>query len=287
MIFLSIDNDFDYSDMAGWKMGGFMIKKFSRSWALLKAAGGVLIEEPKLMFLSLFWLFGCGVLIVITIQFHEILQYVSVFEVIFSLAIIFCIYFLFTFINTAIVTCAMAHLQGKENTLADGLRKAFSCIRLIFVWALFSIVVGVVLGMIEDKLKYFGRVLAKTISIGFALASFLVIPIIIVKKTGVRESMQKSTQMLEKTFGEQLISSMSLNLIASILAFIPFGLIVEGLLDNRPSLFWIGLSLIAVIIVVQTTLSCILRAALYLYASDGKVPHLFRDNVFAKALIKQ
>jgi hypothetical protein len=121
----------------------------------------------------------------------------------------------------------------------------------------------------------------------WTVASFLVVPILVIDNKGPFAALKDSTVLLKKTWGEQLVSNFSFGTIFTLLMLPGIGLIIFGAYLGGAALivcvaiavvYWIALAL------VQSALQSIFQAALYLYARDGHVPEGFHQDVLGSAM---
>lgn len=200
----------------------------------------------------------------------------------------FCNYFVIVFFNVAIIACATMRLEGDDPTIADGFGAAISRLPLIAGWALLSATVGLILRLIEDRSAKVGQFVAGLLGAAWTLASFLVVPILVIEQEGPITALKESATLLKKTWGEQIIGNFSFGFVFFLLslpAAIPFILGAmsgsrEGMIAGV-SVAFIYLILLALI---QSTLQAIFQAALYLYARDGEVPPGFQAESLTKAI---
>src|ERR1051326_1197009 len=66
--------------------------------------------------------------------------------------------FVMIFFNCALAACAQIRFSGGEPTVEDGLRKAGSRAGSIFLWAMVTSTVGVIIRMIEDRAGWIGKI---------------------------------------------------------------------------------------------------------------------------------
>src|SRR5262249_46206205 len=191
-----------------------------------------------------------------------------------------CNYFVVIFFNCAIVACAVIRMGGGEPTVADGFRAATARLPAIAGWALVSASVGLVLRIIEDRSEKVGRFVAGLLGMAWTVVTFLVVPILVVENKGAVTSLKESTQMLKKTWGEQLVSNVSFGLLFFLLGIPAYALVVLGIFSGNAAALFACLALAAlyliVLALVQSALQSIFQAALYLYARSGQVPEGFQ-----------
>jgi hypothetical protein len=199
-----------------------------------------------------------------------------------------CNYFIVVFFNAGIIACAAARMSGGTPTVTDGFRAAASRLPVIAGWTLVSATVGLILRIIEDRSQKIGQIVAGLLGMAWTLASFLVVPILVVENKNPFSALKDSTVLLKKTWGERLVGNFSFGLIFFLLAIPAFGLIVLGFLAGHPAALFacVGVAVIYLITLalVQSALQSIFQTALYIYARNGQVPEGFRAEVLGSAM---
>ncbi len=189
-------------------------------------------------------------------------------------------FFVGLFFNAAIIGAATIRLNGGNPTLGDGLRIARENARRIFVWAVFAATVAMILRAVQERLGFLGKIVIGLVGVAWSLATYFVVPILIYEKLGPWAAVKRSAHLFKSTWGETLVGGFSMGaifvllglagLLAPILGFVAGG--VLGLLAGIVVLvvYWIILALVA------SAASSILIAALYRYATTGKVAEEFQ-----------
>jgi hypothetical protein len=203
-----------------------------------------------------------------------------------------CNFTVITFFNTAIIAGAIERMSGGDPTVASCLSAAFSRLSLIFGWALVSATVGLVLRMIEDRSEKIGSFVAGLLGMGWAIASYLAVPILVAERKGPIDALKGSAQLLKKTWGEQLVGNFSFGFVfflLSIPAYLAIALAVyAGLAMKQIPLAAVGVAVgvgyLIVLALVQSALQSIFQAALYLHTRQKLDPKLYPDNLLADAL---
>lgn len=192
-------------------------------------------------------------------------------------------YFIISFFNAGLVTCVALRFQGQNPTFRDGWNNALKHIGPLFLWALLSSTVGILLRYLENKSGLFGRIVTGLVGMAWSLVTYFVIPLIVLENFAVPRSIRRSGELFKKTWGENLIGNISMSLV--FFAFGLGGLVVGGLMmwaafavatgdDVFIIVFGIGLLILAfftVLSIVQTTLQGIFNTALYIFSQTGKV----------------
>jgi Family of unknown function (DUF6159) len=79
-----------------------------------------------------------------------------------------------------------------------------------------------------------GRIAASLLGVGWNIATYLVVPILVVENVGPVEAIQRSTRLLKQTWGEQIIGNLGLGAVFGLLTFgvmlvgIPLVLLAAG-----------------------------------------------------------
>jgi len=67
--------------------------------------------------------------------------------------------FITIFFNCALAACVQMRFAGQDPTLADGLRRAWSKVHVIFLWSLISATVGQALEWLDSRAGWIGKVM--------------------------------------------------------------------------------------------------------------------------------
>ena len=271
-----------------------MGRKFKNSWSMVKASAQVLKSDKALV---VFPIISSIAVILITVSFAipifskgDAGSSFSGFNTS-SLPVLFVYYFLTYFViiffNSALVSAAMIKLKGGSPTLADGLKNALSHISSIVGYALIASTVGLILRWVQERLGILGKIFAFISSLAWSLITFLVIPILVTEEVGPIEAVKRSSQLLKKTWGEQLIGNIGIGLIFGliifglIILFIPIALytLSQGLLIAAISAGVIFGIAIIFLIIISSTINTIYTAALYRYAAEGVVSINFNEDI--------
>ncbi|MBL8851420.1 MAG: hypothetical protein JNG89_17180 [Planctomycetaceae bacterium] len=199
-------------------------------------------------------------------------------------------YFVIVFFNSALVACALIRFRGGDPTVGDGFRASMQRLPQILAWALVSATVGVLLRAIESRSEKAGQFAAALLGAGWTIATYFVVPVLVVEQAGPIQAVQRSFEILRKTWGEAVGAHFSLKFfvfLASLVAILP---IVGGGFALAGGQTALGVALLVcgvlglmLVSLISTTLDTIILAALYLYAADGAVPAHFDDRLLQHA----
>lgn len=187
----------------------------------------------------------------------------------------FVSWFIVLFFNVGIVACARIRLEGGEPTAAAGFAAARANLGRIFIWALISATVGVILRVIAERLKLVGRLITYFLGAAWSIATYFIVPVMIFEKRDVRQSLTESIQLIKKTWGESLVAAGGVGVFIGLLAVAGLAIPV-ALIFVSPTAAIVGLGLVVFywlgLAALSSALTGIFRTSLYLYAREGRVP---------------
>jgi hypothetical protein len=132
------------------------------------------------------------------------------------------------------------------------------------------------------------------IGVAWSLATYFVVPILVVEGKGPVEAIQESAATLKRTWGEELVGGISyggisflFSLPAIAVAAFGGGAIMNGALLNGLLLIGLALSYVFLLSLTITTLSAIFNVAVYHYARTGTVPLGFDAALLQSAFVKK
>jgi hypothetical protein len=174
------------------------------------------------------------------------------------------------FFQAAVVAGATERLRGGDPTVRSALSAATRRMGQILLWAVVAATVGVVVRVLGERLGPVGRIAAVVAGAAWSLATFFVVPVLVIEDRSVRESFGRSVGIFKKTWGESVVGSTSLGA-AAICAWVTV-VAITGLLATV-----IGLWALLVfgagavfLMVFFSALQGIYVASLYQYATDGR-----------------
>jgi hypothetical protein len=185
------------------------------------------------------------------------------------------------FFNGALVAGAHERLTGGDPTVSSSMSRAMSRLGGLLPWAVLTGTVGLVLQSLRERSGMLGRFVLGLIGMAWEVATFLVVPAIIIDEHGAIDGLKKSGALLKQTWGENLAARVGFGLLGFI-AIIPAVLLVVimGALGQAALIVGIVIAVayVAVVVVVMTALNAVFQTALYLYATTGSVPSGFENS---------
>lgn len=273
------------------------MSRFSRGFQLFKETFGILKKDRQLLlfpvisgvvtllvvatfFLSLFF---SGIISDVDASASSPLVYVLVF------AFYVVSYFVVIYFNTALVSCALMRLDGKDPTFMDGIHAASARIGKIFSWTLVAATVGLILQLIRgDGDNLLVSLVSALLGAAWSLATFFVIPVIVVNDLGGFAAIERSWNLFKSTWGETFIGSASLGLIlipALLLFLAGVIIIVMGLFEVGLLIVVVGLFLMVISAILYGALQGIFVAIMYRYATTGDVPDAIDRSLVEGAFV--
>jgi hypothetical protein len=273
------------------KEGGLMFARVSNSWQLVKASAAVLRADKELVIFPIISMIG---VLIVTVTFAIPLSMVGFFEAVakeggqvlgFVVLFLFYVvmYCIIIFANTALVGAAMIRLDGGDPTVSDGLHIAVQRFGTILGYALIAATVGMILRAIRERGGILGQIASSLLGFAWNLATFLVVPVLVVEDVGPIDAIQRSARLLKRTWGEQIVGNLSIGLVFVLIGIIVtlLGLPVIALAVATGSVAVILPVVLLFILALVTvgllgsTLSGIYSAAVYRYAVDGETGGFF------------
>ena len=281
-----------------------MFERISNGLSLAKQSWEVLKLDKELLFFPLISGIAC---LLVLVSFAVPLYYTPYFHTVLdegnqvqqdpvAWVILFAFYlvnyFVIVFFNTALIACAMIRFRGGDPTVMDGLRAAVNRLPQIFAWALVSATVGIILRVIESYSEKAGRIAAALLGGAWSIATYFVVPVLVVEKVGPISAVQRSFAVLRKAWGESLAANFGIGIITFLLvllSMIPIvlgiGLSTNGWMVAGVISIAAGVLALITVSLISSALNSILLGALYLYASVGEVPQQFDRRGLASAFV--
>lgn len=273
-----------------------MFDRLSRSFRLVGASAQVLRQDKHLMLFPI--ISGLALFLVLLAFALPLLGLDSIDGIskggLYSTAFLFYVvqYFVIFYFNTALVGAVVMRLEGGSPTLGDGLRIANSRIGTIFGYAVISATIGVILRAIQERVGFIGRLIAGLLGAGWAVATFLVVPVIATSDRGALDSISESTALLKRSWGENVAGQVGLNVAFSLLYLcLLAGAVVLAMLLAKLAAGPVAVGVFAAIVLLaflgcvlmHATLTGIYSAVLYRYALYGSDAPGFDGPVLASA----
>ncbi len=186
--------------------------------------------------------------------------------------------------NVALVFAATDRIEGRTPTIGGSLDQAWGRRNVIFSWAILSAVVGTAIRLLEQRLGLVGRLIGVAGGLAWAVATFLVIPVLAFEDLGPIEAVKRSSHILKARFGTiargglrfgLLFLGLSLGALAvlaiGVVALINHAYVIGGVVAVIGFVLLVGISMYA------SAAGMYMRTILYRYATDQSIPDLGVD----------
>jgi hypothetical protein len=152
-----------------------------------------------------------------------------------------------------------------------------------------------VLRAISERAGIIGKIVIGLIGFVWTVATYFVVPVLVVDGVGPIEAVKRSAATIRKTWGESLVTNIGLgamSFIGFMIATLP--VIAGGVLTAATQSPWpvavggaVTLMLWIALALVTSTLKMILVAALYRFAATGQVPSGFDGELLGRVFRKK
>jgi len=274
----------------GPKMG--FRARIGRGWRVTKLGMHVVRADPELMaymlFSGIFSIIAAIAILALTggLGFFvggeegaESGVYVGTFLSYMAIAIIT------VFWNAAIIASAHERLTAGTNpSFSYGIKQAMKCLPQIVIWGLISGTVGLIITAFQSMqqsdnlvVSIFGHIASFIVQVAWWIATFFVVPMIVLDNIGVGESMSKSPELFKQTWGEDVVSTTGTGIINILVC-----LLIVAICLPLFALGELGIGLgilvmfagIAISVLFFSACEAVNRVSLYYFAKTGESPPL-------------
>ena len=187
------------------------------------------------------------------------------------------------FWNAAIIASAHERLTAGTNpSFSYGIKQAMKCLPQIVIWGLISGTVGLIISAFESMqdsknpgVAFLGGIISLMIRYAWWITTFFVVPMIVLDKIGIRESMSKSPELFEQTWGEDVVSTVGTGiinfLVCLLIVIICLPLFVLGEIGEGLGILvmFVGIAASVLFFSACEAVNC---ASLYYFAKTGESP---------------
>jgi hypothetical protein len=188
------------------------------------------------------------------------------------------------FFNVALVFAANEQIEGRTVDIRTAVRMAWGRKRVVFSWALLSATVGLVIQSVERRLGIFGRLAGLLGGLAWAVANFLVIPVLAFEDLGPIAALKQSSHLIRTTFGTIARAALRFGFLflgwslAALAVMIAGGVLAgSGALVPGVIVGAIGVVGFFVVLTYVAAAGMYMRTILYRYATGKPVPELGLD----------
>lgn len=181
------------------------------------------------------------------------------------------------FFNVALASAASAAFDGERLSVGEALSMAWGKRRRIALWALISVLVGVLINQIASRVPGGARIVVWLVGAAWGLATIFVIPILALEGIGPVDALKRSAGLVKQRWGESITGRVAIGAWSGIAA-VPLIVVVAiggALLERHPEtgVVLIGLGLVGLfaLIAVAAATQQVFTMALYRYAIDAPI----------------
>lgn len=263
-----------------------MANRVQRGWELTKQSLAVLKANKRILIFPLISTIGYTVLLSLIAKplWHVERSYLisahqstlkTVLGIMTLLTALFLCNLIMIYCNSALIATMANYFKTKKLSLTYGLKAAKNCFPKIIMWTLFNTTIGFILRTFQSRLGQVTTIASLLLGIAWTIVSYFVVPILVLENVGSMQAIKQSAHALHKTWGRSLVSSIGLRLIPFAIRLIGLIPIAIALYIGGATTLLIGFITAAILLVLLTIISSaasnILRAALYLYATDNNI----------------
>jgi hypothetical protein len=205
--------------------------------------------------------------------------------------------FIATFFNMCVVYTAKVRFSGGDATFMDSIRFSLSRVGQIFAWSMLAATVGIFLRLLDHIASNMGGVGKILLGLFRALLGMIwsivvifVVPAMVYDNLGPIDAVKKSAKTIQATWGESLIRHYGLGMVSGLFMFagillsigLFYGLSMAGPPGVVAAIVISAVYFLAVFLLFNCA-NTVFNTALYVYASDGKVPENFDGAILAGA----
>lgn len=184
-----------------------------------------------------------------------------------------------TFFAVALAAGAHERMNGGAPTFQSCCAVAWSHKRGVIGWALLSTTVGLLLNLIQDKMKGAGGAIIKLIGdMAWAIASFFAIPIIAANDVGPIEALKLSVNTFKSRWGSAVRVQLRMGIYGIglvVLAIVGFFIVAIAWKASHILGIALGIVVVIALLIAMLVLSAIgayARVALYRYSAGLSTP---------------
>jgi hypothetical protein len=197
-----------------------------------------------------------------------------------------------TYTAAAMISIGLKRLRGGDPTLGDGLRAVKKNFKSLTIFSLFSFGIIQVMQYLQQRLPFFGKILAYLGELAWRVAAFFAVPIIVDSNEdmGPIDASKRSINLIKQTWKESGANQFAMGTIFvfALLLEVMIGVAITVLTASAFGAFAAIpaiLSLFAVIltVLISSAMDGIAKAVLYYYAVTGEAPATFDKRLLQEA----
>ncbi len=193
--------------------------------------------------------------------------------ILFCLIITFACIFFFTVSNVALSYAAGQAFMGLPVRLGASLLHSIKRFPTLLMWSVSAFFIHLLVNLFKGKngkgSSFLNNLIGAALEFGWYIATFLVIPVLAHENLGAIKSIRRSTELMKKTFGENLAAALLLPQLIGLLLIawllISLGILYATIyLDTGTGItlfLTVGLPLIGLLLILTALVCCAVSAA--------------------------
>jgi hypothetical protein len=177
--------------------------------------------------------------------------------------------------GATVIAASVERLEGRDPSLRKAFALALKQFPKLVWWSLMAATVGLVMQVITERLKLGGRIVTLLAGVSWAVATTLVVPVLLYEDRPVLESVGRSASLIKKRWGEGVVGIGSVS-VALVLIMLPVMIGGAVLMVFAPA---VGITVMVIaflgMLVIGGAIGQVFTAALYRFAADGVVASPF------------
>jgi hypothetical protein len=183
--------------------------------------------------------------------------------------------FISVFLNVALAYAASAAFDGERVSLREALDAAAGRTRTIALWSLITLVVGIVLNQIAERLPAGNRIVNWLLGTAWGLGTLFVVPMLAVERSPALPALRRSLGMAKRRWTEGLSGNIAIGAwtvvvaVPAVLVLVVGGSVLETNQAAGAVLVFGGLAALVAASTLSASLSQVFAVALYRHAIDA------------------
>jgi hypothetical protein len=247
----------------------------ARGFRLARASWAVVMQDRQLMWLPLLSLLASLVVLgvfalgLVGIGLPDAEDDVGPAAYLLGFVLYVALSFVAIFFNAAVIGAATERLEGREASISIGLALARRHLGQIFVWAVITATVGMILRTIQERAGMLGRIVGGLLGVAWNAITFFVVPVMLYEPLTATEAIKRSASIFKERWGEQFVGNGAIGIavfLIGVAVAIPLVLVT-----SVAPVVGIPLLVLAVLALAAAGAACsgVFNAALYRYATTG------------------
>ena len=253
------------------------MSRIRRGWELTKKSWAVLRENRDLFRFPIYGAAATIPVAIITLGpgFYLLEENATAGAIAVIAVGLFMLAFIGIYFSVGLAAAADKIFRGEQATVSDGLAVARANLGPIAGWALFSTIVGTLFNLLESQ-GTVGQIVGRLLDIGWALITFLAVPVIAIEGTGPLETLKRSATLFKSRWGQQLTGNLAIGGAVVLFGMLPAVALIAGGIALWSStgfggalLVIVGVVILLIAMLIQKAMTGVFGVALYHYAAEG------------------